>query len=154
MAFRVNYTALDRLIHRVAFGAPSIQITAADIEKVAFGRIYESVEAARPIFITSLPRAGTTVMLEALHRFPSLASHVYRDMPFVMAPVLWSRLGRIFAKGAELRERAHRDGMQVGYDSPEAFEEVLWHAFWPEKYGERRIALWDATEEKGLIQAP
>jgi hypothetical protein len=153
VAFQVNYTALDRLIHRVAFSAPSIQIIAADIEKTTFGPIYDRVEAARPIFITSLPRAGTTVMLEALHRFPSLASHVYRDMPFVMAPVLWSRLSRTFRKRAELRERAHGDGMQVGYDSPEAFEEILWRAFWPEKYGETRIALWDAADSKDEASA-
>ena len=78
-------SALDRLVHRVAFGAPSIQRTAVEIEKSVFGMVYNAVKAARPIFITSLPRAGTTLMLEALYRFPSLAAHVYRDMPFLMA---------------------------------------------------------------------
>jgi hypothetical protein len=38
--------------------------------------------------------------------------------------------------------------MQVGYDSPEAFEEVLWHTFWPEKYGETRIEIWEAADGK------
>ena len=32
--------------------------------------------------------------------------------------------------GVEI-ERAHGDGMTIGYDSHEAFEEVLWRAFWP-----------------------
>jgi len=87
-------------------------------------------------------------MLEVLHRFPSLATHTYRDMPFVMAPILWSRLSSAFRKRVELHERAHGDGMQVGYDSPEAFEEILWRAFWPEKYTDTGIALWAENDIK------
>lgn len=144
--YQVNYSALDRFLHRLAFSAPAIQLTAADIEKRAFGAAYGGATAARPIFITSLPRAGTTLVLDILHRFPSLASHSYRDMPFVMAPIFWSRLSRAFRKPAELGERAHGDGMQVGYDSPEAFEEILWRTFWPDKYTDSRIALWGAAD--------
>lgn len=149
MAPLPHYSQLDRLIHRVAFGAPAVQMAAADIESALFGSSYRDVVGERPIFITSLPRAGTTVMLEALHRFPSLAAHVYRDMPFVLAPVLWARLTSSFRKPSELRERAHGDGIEVGYDSPEAFEEILWRAFWPEKFSESRIALWSAGDERG-----
>jgi hypothetical protein len=36
--------------------------------------------------------------------------------------------------------------MQVGYDSPEAFEEVLWHAFWPQKYRPDGIIPWSAND--------
>ncbi len=153
-AFNVNYGKLDRLLHRVAFVSPVVQLTAADMEKTAYGKLYTDIKPDPPIFITSLPRAGTTLMLEVLHRFPSLATHTYRDMPFVMAPILWSRLSGSFKKDAQLVERAHGDGMQVGYDSPEAFEEILWHTFWPDKYEEGRICLWgkgDANEEARLF---
>lgn len=148
MASELNYSFLDRLIHRIAFAAPSVQLSAADAENVLFRAAFEGVAGGRPIFITSLPRAGTTLLLEALHLFPSLAAHLYRDMPFVMAPVLWSRLVGTFRKQANLRERAHGDGMQVSYDSPEAFEEVLWRAFWPEKYEANGIALWQLTDAR------
>lgn len=43
-------------------------------------------------------------------------------------------------------ERAHGDGIKIGYDSPEAFEEVIWRAFWPKKYGKDSIELWHADE--------
>jgi Sulfotransferase family len=150
VGFQLNYSALDRCLHRIAFGAPSIQLAAADLERRSCGAVYAAARAERPIFITSLPRAGTTLLLEALNHFPALAAHSYRDMPFVMAPVFWSRLSGAFRKSAELNERAHGDGMAVGYDSPEAFEEILWRAFWPEKYTNNGIALWgpgDANEE-------
>lgn len=146
--FQVNYSALDRLIHRIAFSTPFVQLTAADIEKTLFGADYASVNPAQPIFVTLLPRAGTTVILEALYRFPSLATHIYRDMPFVLSPVIWSRLTGQFQTRTELRERAHGDGVQVGYDSPEAFEEIYWRTFWPEKYTNSRVELWTAEDGK------
>jgi len=148
MVFQMNYSVLDRMLHHIAFSTPAIQLTAADIEKSVFGSVYKMVVVEKPIFITSLPRAGTTLMLEALHRFPSLAAHTYRDMPFVMAPILWSRFSSTFHKRVEPRERAHGDGMRFSYDSPEAFEEILWRAFWPEKYTDTSIALWSADDVK------
>jgi hypothetical protein len=147
-AFKVNYTILDRLLHRIAFSTPTIQLTASDIERSVLSSVYETFNAEKPIFITSLPRAGTTLMLEVLQRFPSLATNTYRDMPFVMAPILWSRFSNAFRQRAESRERAHGDGMQFNYDSPEAFEEILWRAFWPEKYTDVKIALWCADDIK------
>lgn len=144
--FNVNYGKLDRLLHRVAFSTPAVQLTAADMEKTAFGKLYAGVDAGTPLFITSLPRAGTTLMLDVLHQFPTLATHTYRDMPFVMAPILWSKMTNGFKTDAKLVERAHGDGMQVGFDSPEAFEEILWKTFYPEKYTQNNIALW-STED-------
>jgi hypothetical protein len=149
----LNYSLVDRLIHRIAFAAPPVQLTAADAESALFRTAFDGVRGSSPIFVTSLPRAGTTLLLEALHTFPSLAAHVYRDMPFVMAPLLWSRLTGAFHKQAELRERAHQDGMHIGYDSPEAFEEVLWRTFWPEKYEADRIELWQADDGKEPARA-
>ena len=144
----MNYSTLDSLIHRIAFSSNAIQLTACDIEHKLFANQYRNVNTANPIFITSLPRAGTTLLLEVLNRFPSVATHTYRDMPFVMAPLLWSKVSGIFRKQASLSERAHGDGMQIGYDSPEAFEEVIWRTFWPEKYSNARIQLWDTSDIK------
>ena len=45
-----------------------------------------------------------------------------------------------------MKERAHGDGIEVGYDSPEAFEEILWGAFWPEKFFETGIGLWSSAD--------
>ena len=148
MVPELNYSLFDRLIHRIAFATPAVQLTAADVESLLFRATLDRAGGRRPVFITSLPRAGTTLLLECLDLFPSLAAQRYRDMPFVMAPMLWLRLVGAFRKQSELRERVHGDGIQIGYDSPEAFEEVLWRAFWPEKYGVDRIDLWGATDDK------
>ena len=142
-----NYSALDRAFHGLAFGNPALQLTAADIEEALYGGRFNHVKIQKPVFITSLPRAGTTLMLDSLTKIAPLAAHCYRDMPFVLAPVLWDKWSKRFRKPADLMERAHQDGMMVGYDSPEAFEEILWRAFWPKKFVGNRIALWSSNEE-------
>ncbi len=152
MGVELNYSVLDRCLHRLAFSAPALQLAAADLESRLYGGDFRDVTAARPVFITSLPRAGTTLLLEVLHRFPALAAHSYRDMPFVMAPLLWAKLSGAFRQRGELAERAHGDGLQIGYDSPEAFEEIIWRAFWPEKYSRDGIALWNRNDGKEEAQ--
>ena len=128
----------------------TLQELLSDLETRLYAERWTGVQADRPIFITSLPRAGTTVLLEALHRLPTLASHTYRDMPFVLTPVLWDHLSSTFRRGGVARERAHGDGMIVSEDSPEALEEALWKKAYPGKYFGKSIDLWstsDVTEE-------
>lgn len=139
------YSRLDQTVHRIAFSSRALQLSMADMEDSMFAKDLAGITVRRPIFVTALPRAGTTILLTALAHLPGLATHLYRDMPFLMAPMLWARLSKGFRKESALAERAHGDGIQVGYDSPEAFEEVIWKAFWPGHYREDGIALWDET---------
>lgn len=131
-------------MHRVAFAHPSVQKVLADIEASRYQEEWLNQPVSKPIFVTSLPRAGTTLLLQLLARLPCVATHTYRDMPFVRAPILWSRLSHSFHASDEEVERAHGDGMMVNTDSPEAFEEVLWLSQFPEHYGKDGIRLWSA----------
>jgi Sulfotransferase family len=137
------YSRLDRLLHRVAFASIGAQKALADVETRIFRDRIEPGHAKRPVFVTSLPRAGTTVLLEVLAAQPELAAATYRQMPFTLVPLLWSDATRRFQRASRQAERAHGDGVEVGFDSPEAFEEVLWLAFWPEHYGEQAIRPWE-----------
>ncbi len=149
----MTYTPLERLLHRVAFATPDVQRLAADVEASLFDRRTAALEPRPPLFVTALPRAGTTALLEALNAFDEIATHTYRDMPFVAAPMLWSRLSAAFKKPATLTERAHGDGLLIGYDSPEAFEEILWRLLRPEKYRGPRLALWGVDEADDAARA-
>ena len=121
-----QYSTLDRLLHRIAFIHPGLQKTLGDVENDLFKKQLAGVTVERPVFVTGLPRAGTTLLLELLHDTERFASFTYRQMPFVLNPLLWNRLSSGSRKQGEVQERAHGDGMLVSYDSPEAFEEVLW----------------------------
>ena len=145
MSSDVPYSRVDRWIHRLAFHNALLREMLADGEQKLKPK-WADYRAARPIFITSLPRAGTTIILEAMHRLPGLASHTYRDMPFVVTPVLWDKLSSKFRRKSALKERAHGDGLEVDEDSPEAFEEVLWCEHFRQKYAGDRISLWSASD--------
>ena len=138
----MDYTLTDRLMHRIAFGTPVAQEVLIDLENKLHAERLRSIPITAPVFVTSLPRAGTTVLLEVLSKHPALASHDHRDMPFVLSPVLWRRMTERFHIQQEKRERSHGDGLAVNADSPEAFEEVLWKKHFPEHYIASGITLW------------
>lgn len=142
----VPYSALDRALHNYAFSAPGVQIRMAQIEDRLWRRSLRQVQTGRPVFVTSLPRAGTTVVLELLARQPEFASATYRHMPFTLSPLLWQRIAGVLFKANAKAERAHGDGITVNMDSPEAFEEMMWMAFWPDRYRDGRIGLWDSGD--------
>ena len=129
MPFSSNYSFVDRALHYLAFGAPFVQKALGELENDLFKSELERVGSAGEVFVTGLPRAGTTLMLELLYGTGEFETFTYRDMPFIFAPVLWDKISGSFRKAGDRVERAHGDGMMVSFDSPEAFEEVIWLAF-------------------------
>lgn len=146
------------MVHRLAFSGGPAQKMLCDLESHIFGERLARVPVERPIFVTALPRAGTTLLLEILSGHPEVVTHTYRDMPFVLSPLIWRKLTGRFRVGLSRRERAHSDGVLVDADSAEAFEEVLWLRLFPEFYTEKGIPLWPddcsrfETPLTGLIQ--
>ena len=143
-----HYSEADRVFHMVAFASPAV-LRAASWCEDRLGARAQSDPEQPPIFVTSLARAGTTALLNALHDVPGIATHIYRDMPFVTAPVLWDRMAGGAKRKVSRRPRVHGDGLEIDLDSPEAFEEVLWRMYWPSKYAGRRIALWGSEDADG-----
>lgn len=142
-----RYSTADRFFHALAFASPGVLEAASRLED----RVLSTSAAepsAPPIFVTSLARAGTTPVLNALHDIPGIATHTYRDMPFLTAPTLWNRLAGGGRRRVQRRERAHGDGLEIDLDSPEAFEEVIWKMFWPEKFGANSIATWQVDDRR------
>jgi Sulfotransferase family len=86
----------------------------------------------RPIYVTGLARSGSTILLELLAAHRDVATHQYRDFPMIPIPLWWnSFLDRASRQETQPVERAHKDGIAVTPESPEAMEEVLWMAFFP-----------------------
>lgn len=129
-AVQSDYSPASRMLHRLALGSQGMRSLCDDIDRRIAGARPEAVTVDRPVYVASLARAGTTVLLEALHRSGAFASLTYRAMPFVMAPWTWGALSRPRRAGSagpeDGRERAHGDRLLVSVDSPEAFEEVFW----------------------------
>ena len=123
-----DYSALDKLLHRMALGSPALAEMMHDIER---GMFLKSVPAdtGRHVFVTGLARAGTTILMREIHRTGAFGSLTYADMPFVLAPNLWARISRKGQTAGVRAERAHGDGIEVDFQSPEALDEVFWRIF-------------------------
>lgn len=119
-----DYSAIDKALHRVILGGGFMGEMLFDMDSSLTGRA--AVPVTRPVFVTGLARAGTTVLMRALHATGQFASLTYADMPMVMAPNLWMKFSGSGKKERVARERAHGDGVLVDFDAPEALEEVFW----------------------------
>jgi hypothetical protein len=142
-----RYSSVDRLLHRLAFATAEMQVDLAALEDVIYRKSLADTPVDRPVFITGLPRAGTTLLLQLTSALEEFASHSYRDMPFVLLPMLWNSFSRGFWQDAPPTERAHGDGMLVDLDSSEAFEEMLWQVKCPDHYESDRIVPWRAHDD-------
>jgi len=83
----------------------------------------------KPIYITGLARAGTTIILEMLSKHPDLATHQYKNLLIPYFPNWLYKLSdkvRLYSKPTE---RIHKDGIMVTRDSPEAVEEIFWRKY-------------------------
>lgn len=144
------YGPADRLFHELAFSGPAILRGLARVDDTLHGGAIDDMPSPRPVFITSLARAGTTALLNAFDAVPGTAMHRYRHMPFLAAPMLWQQMNAYGNRQVARRQRAHGDGLEIDLDTPEAFDEVFWHLFWPDHYEEAGIRLWgedDHSEE-------
>jgi len=126
MSFASNYNYTDRILHYIAFSAPFVQKILSELESDLFKNHLNTVKSHHEVFVTGMPRSGTTLLLELLYGTGEFKTYTYRHMPFIQAPLLWDRVSRPFQKRGIKQERAHGDGMEISFDSPEAFEEIIW----------------------------
>ncbi len=105
----------------------------------------EGISIEKPIYISGLPRSGTTMLLEIIASHPAIATHRYRDLWSIYTPY-WSR-GRRDATRMKAVERSHGDGLFVTPNSPEAMEEVLWMTFFADLHDWRTSNVLDKRTE-------
>lgn len=118
------------LLSGVVARHPEAWIKLGNLETHVMSGVVDPRPVERPIYIAGLARSGSTILLETLARHPDVATHRYRDFPFLFTPYLWNRWLDLMPRRTEQpSERSHADGIAVTSESPEAFEEVLWMAF-------------------------
>ncbi len=120
-----NYSWLQQKLHQLALSYKFMREVTFDIESSLISSVSKNDDH---IFVAGLARSGTTILLNALYKSEEFASLSYKDMPFILAPNLWSK-AFLNKKDPDFIERAHGDGIKVSIESPEAFEEVFWKTF-------------------------
>ncbi|MPZ56006.1 MAG: sulfotransferase [Rhizobiales bacterium] len=118
---------------------PRLWRSLGDLETRRLNRTLDGIAIQAPIFICGLARSSSTILLECLAAHQDTVTHRYRDYPGVLAPVFWDRISaRLYANRSMPVERAHGDGIAITPDSPEAMEEMLWMAFYPQGHDPAR----------------
>tara|TARA_B100000963_G_scaffold354359_1_gene370729 strand:- start:11057 stop:12028 length:972 start_codon:yes stop_codon:yes gene_type:complete len=120
-----EYSWLQKRLHQFALSSQFMREVTFDAEK---SLIRTNNDTHNHVFVVGLARSGTTILLNALYKSNEFASLLYKDMPFVLAPNLWSKL-LLNIQDINLVERAHGDSIKISMESPEAFEEVFWMTF-------------------------
>lgn len=120
-----NYSWLQKKLHQFSLSSQFMREAIFDAE-CSF--VSATSEHDNHVFVAGLARSGTTILLNALYQSNIFASLSYADMPFILAPNLWSKLS-FSKKDINYSERSHGDGIKVSIESPEAFEEVFWKTF-------------------------
>jgi hypothetical protein len=118
-----------------------------NLETSSVAEQLEGIEIRRPVYVTGIARAGTTILLEFLAQHPDVATHKYRDFPGVFTPVWWDQGQQPGAAADTPQERAHGDGLAVTADSPEAMEEVIWKHFFPRAHDPQASNVLDRATE-------
>ncbi|HUE70750.1 MAG TPA: sulfotransferase [Pirellulaceae bacterium] len=150
-AFRVPWAR--HVSTRIAGSFPRFWIGCGNLESALLADLLAPVSIQSPIYIAGLARCGSTVLLETVAHY-GVASHRYRDFPFVFTPYWWNRfLDRAPRKPAMPKPRVHGDGLVVSSESPEALEEPLWMAFFPAAHDPRSSQVLDASTDHPAFAA-
>ena len=133
---------------------PRLWIALGNLESRVIADDLDAIRVTQPIYISGVARAGSTILLETLAQHPDLASHRYRDYPPVFTPYWWNRfLDRVPQRASAPAERTHRDGIAITPESPEAFEEVIWMAFFPGLHDPTQSAVFSSATRHPEFEA-
>lgn len=121
-----NYKFYQKILHRLFLSSKIFKKSFFELEKIFFLKENFSIKESKHIFISGLPRSGTTIILNYIYNTGQFSSLTYNDMPFVMAPNLFSFQKRF---NNEKIERFHGDNIYINFNSPEALDEIFFSSF-------------------------
>ena len=116
-----NYSTIQKFLHDLVLSKKFINKSLFELEKIIYIK-NNDIKNQSHVFITGLPRSGTTSLLNFIYSSNQHASLTYRNMPFVLSP----NFSKLFnKKNITKKERLHGDGINFDNNSPEALDEVF-----------------------------
>ncbi len=118
-----NYSGIQKFLHDFVLSKKFINKSLFELEKIIYLK-NKDLKKQSHIFISSLPRSGTTILLNFLFSSNEYASLIYKNMPFILSP----NLSKLFNKSnIPKKERLHGDGITFDINSPEALDEIFFN---------------------------
>ena len=118
-----NYGKIQRFLHDFVLSKKNINKSLYEFEKMIYLKNKDIIKQSH-VFITGLPRSGTTSLLNFLFSSNEYASLTYNNMPFILSP----NFSKLFhKKNITKKERLHKDGIDFDNNSPEALDEIFFN---------------------------
>ena len=118
-----NYSGIQKFLHDLVLSKKFINKSLFEIEKIIYLK-NKDIKNQSHIFITGLPRSGTTSLLNFIYSSDHYASLTYKNMPFILSP----NFSKLFnKKNISKKERLHGDGISYDINSPEALDEIFFN---------------------------
>ena len=116
-----NYNTIQKFLHDFVLSKKIINKSLFELEKIIYLK-NKDIKNQSHVFITGLPRSGTTSLLNFLFLSDEYASLTYNNMPFILSP----NFSKLFPKkNITKKERLHGDGIDFDNNSPEALDEIF-----------------------------
>tara|TARA_B100000575_G_scaffold182072_1_gene146206 strand:- start:348 stop:1310 length:963 start_codon:yes stop_codon:yes gene_type:complete len=116
-----NYNKIQEILHYFFLGNRFINKSLFEIEKIIYLK-KKDINSEPHVFITGLPRSGTTSILNFIYSSKMYGSLIYRNMPFILSPNISKLINK---KNISKKDRLHEDGITYDLNSPEAFDEIF-----------------------------
>ena len=118
-----NYSNIQKILHDFVLSKKIINKSLFELEKIIYLK-NKDIKNQSNVFITGLPRSGTTSLLNFLFLSNDYASLTYNNMPFILSP----HFSKLFhKKNITKKERLHKDGIDFDNNSPEALDEIFFN---------------------------
>ena len=118
-----NYSGIQKFLHDLVLSKKFINKSLFELEKIIYLKD-KDIKNQSHIFITGLPRSGTTSLLNFIYSSDHYASLTYKNMPFILSP----NFSKLFnKKNISKKERLHGDGISYDINSPEALDEIFFN---------------------------
>ena len=118
-----NYSGIQKFLHDLVLSKKFINKSLFELEKIIYLKD-KDIKNQSHIFITGLPRSGTTSLLNFIYSSDHYASLTYKNMPFILSP----NFSKLFnKKNVSKKERLHNDGISYDINSPEALDEIFFN---------------------------
>jgi len=126
---KFSFPAPIYYIAKLAQVLPSFADTLHSLETSKYGKRLDTIQVDRPIYVTGVARAGTTITLEMLSHHPEVGNHMYLHMVMPYIPHWIQQVADKTPLMLSPTERIHQDRMMVNRTSPEAVEEIFWQKY-------------------------
>ena len=118
-----NYSGIQKFLHDFVLSKKFVNKSLFELEKIFYLK-NKDIKNQSHIFITGLPRSGTTIILNFIYSSNKYASLTYKHMPFILSP----NFSKLFnKKNISKKERLHGDGISYDINSPEALDEIFFN---------------------------